>query len=249
MTNAEKYKQEAGKVLAVRQLVGPLIVKEIVSHLLNGHVQHRASKGEVMCTLKARDLAKAIDWGVHMAENTWNSVFNEKFDTTVRNWNLDTMTYRATGRNQFLKTMQNVSQLLTEKGFEVDFSWEVVREYVQFQHEKPPESNWGTEYEHKRTITIYKTTRQAYPELGLPESEYRIHKQFDKTAWMQVRPAFNIRWGSPSEEEIQELADKFLYEITSSDRQKALDEALTLDSDDRMLRIGFGTPTRDSYEA
>jgi hypothetical protein len=248
MTNAQNYKQRAGIALALEKIVGPLIVKEIVDHLLNEcETPLRAAIcGEGMCTLKARSLAKVIDTGVTMAKGKWKPVLYQQYNVQIRDWSLDSMTYRATGRNQLLNTMQNVSQLLTQKGFKVDFTWEVVNEYTQFQNESAPETIWGTAYETKRTITIYKATREAYPELELPKSGYQIHKQFDTKAWMQVRPAINIRWGLPSEEKIQALADKFLFEITASDDEKALVTASNLDSNDRMLRIAH---TRDDNES
>ena len=164
--------------------------------------------------------------------------------STYDHWTMHRpMTYRATGRNKVLTIMQNVSQLLTEKGFRVDFSWEQVSAYHTYTDRKEPDTEWATDYDSKRTITIFHLSREAYPELDLPKFVDK-DKNEKKKAWMQVRPAMNVRWQAPNEDEVEVLADKMLYELTKTEEEQALDKAENLDSEDRMLRIGGSTIKR-----
>ena len=115
--------------------------------------------------------------------------------------------------------------------------------YHKFSDKKEPNTEWATDYDSKRTITIFHLSREAYPELDLPKF---LHKDKDerKRAWMQVRPAMNVRWDAPSEDEVEVLAEQMLYELTATEEEQALDKAENLDSEDRMLRIGSSTIKR-----
>lgn len=205
-----------------------------------------AKEGHSMYTFKSRELASALAEGRRRSFDEWNLKINTKYDIDIYNhWGVSRpMTYRATGRNEILTIMQNVSQLLTEKGFRVDFAWEQVSAYYTYSDKKEPDTEWGTDYDSKRTITIFHLSRKTYPELNLPEFLHK-DKNEKKKAWMQVRPAMNVRWDAPSEDEVEVLADKMLYELTATEEEQALDKAENLDSEDRMLRIG-GSPVKRS---
>ena len=204
-----------------------------------------AKKGESMYTFKARELAHSLSEGLRRSYEDWNEKIVTKYDIdTYDCWSIfRPMTYRATGRNMILTIMQNVSQLLTEKGFRVDFAWEQVSAYHTYSDRKEPDTEWGTDYDSKRTITIFHLSREIYPELDLPEFLHK-DKNEKKKAWLQVRPAMNVRWDAPSEDEVEVLAEKMLYELTTPEEEKALDEAENLDSEDRMLRIGGSSMKR-----
>jgi len=253
LTQAKEFEQVTGKSLAAQSIVTPLISMGVVNHLLDdaGKMMNAAKKGNFMYAFKARELASAISEGLRQAFEDWNAKISTKYDIDIYDyWNIyelhRSMTYRATGRNKILTIMQNVSQLLTEKGFRVDFVWERVSTYYTYSHtnKKEPDTEWGTDYDSKRTITIFHLSREAYPELELPEFLHK-DKNEKKKAWMQVRPAMNVRWEAPNEDEVKVLADKMLYELTATKEEQALDKAENLGSEDRMLRIG-GSPTKRS---
>lgn len=239
----------AGKSLAITKIITPLVCTAIVDNLTreNRAIHEAAAKGRPMYTFKARELASVIAEGANSAQSQWQEVIYNDYGYYVNKWQpYGAMTYRATGNNPILEIMQNVSQLLTEKGFRVDFSWEKLNEYTPFNSDrKEPDTAWSTEYECRRTITIYNASAKAYPELELPtwkssevgKNTQSVAKADEKKAWMQVRPAMNVRWGEPEAEEIQVLAKKILYELTASEEAKVLEEAVDLDSDNRMLRI------------
>ena len=239
MTKAEKCKQAAGTVLAVKQIVTPLIVIEMVDQIIHGKkIMDSTGNGHGMITLKARELATAIKHGATVAHDYWREIIEQRYGVTIRAWNPNPTTYRASGRNLILNILQKVSQSLTQQGFEVDFSWEIVNEYNQYQNEKHPDTDWHADYESKRIITIYKSSSEEYPILGSIFANRSFTSKPDKKAWLQVRPAMNIRWGIPSEEEIKARAGEIFYELTASEEKKALDKASNLDFNDRMLRIG-----------
>ena len=220
----------------------------VVNHLLDndGKMMTAAKEGHSMYAFKARQLAHALAEGIQRSYQEWEEKIKSKYDvSTYDHWSLyRSMTYRATGRNKILTIMQNVSQLLTEKGFRVDFVWEQVSAYHLYNDRKEPNTEWDTDYDSKRTITIFHLSSEAYPELDLPKFLHK-DKNEKKKAWMQVRPAMNVRWDAPSEDEVEVLADKMLYELTKTEEEQALDKAENLDSEDRMLRIG-GSPMKRS---
>lgn len=220
----------------------------VVNYLLedDGKMMRTAKKGESMYPFKARELAHSLSEGLRQAFEEWNLKILNKYDISIYDhwdWTSRPMTYRATGRNMILTIMQNVSQLLTKEGFRVDFVWERVNAYHTFSNTNEPDTEWDTDYDSKRTITIFHLSREAYPELELPEFSHK-DKNEKKKAWMQVRPAMNVRWDAPSEDEVEVLADKMLYELTTTEEELALDKAENLDSEDRMLRIGGSTIKR-----
>lgn len=228
------------KALAAQSIVTPLISKGIVDFLLedDGNMKRAAKEGDTMYTWKPRQLCRVFSEGLSKAFGEWYGKIAEKYDiSTYDHWTLGRMTYRATGRNGVLTIMQNVSQLLTEKGFRVDFAWELVGEYHPFHNVKAPQTCWDTHYESKRTITIYNASCEIYPELELPKFNQKDKEQ-RKIAWMQVRPAMNVRWEEPNSDEVEVLAEQMLYELTTTKEEQALDEAVNLDSEDRMLRLG-----------
>ena len=205
-----------------------------------------AKKGDSMYTFKSRELASALAEGLRQSFEEWNERITFKYDVSIYDhWTVRRpMTYRATGRNKILTIMQNVSQILTEKGFRVDFVWEQVSAYHLYNDRKEPDTEWNTDYDSKRTITIFHLSSEAYPELDLPKFLHK-DKNEKKKAWMQVRPAMNVRWDAPSEDEVEVLAEQMLYELTATQEEQALDKAENLDSEDRMLRIG-GSPMKRS---
>jgi len=237
-----------GKSLAAQSIVTPLISMGVVNHLLDddGKMMSAAKKGHSMYTFKARELAHVLYEGYRQSFEEWNLKIDTKYGiSTYDHWTMyRPMTYRATGRNKILTIMQNVSQLLTEKGFRVDFSWEQVSAYRLYNDRKEPDTEWDTDYDSKRTITIFHLSSEAYPELDLPKVLHK-DKNEKKKAWMQVRPAMNVRWDAPSEDEVEVLANEMLYELTTTEEEQALDKAENLDSEDRMLRIG-GSPMKRS---
>lgn len=238
----------AGKSLAAQSIVTPLISMGVVKHLLDddGKMMKAAKEGHSMYAFKARELAHVLAEGLRQSYQEWEERISSKYDIyTYDHWSMyRSMTYRATGRNKILTIMQNVSQLLTEKGFRVDFAWEQVNAYHTYSDKKEPDTEWETEYDSKRTITIFHLSREAYPELDLPEFLHK-DKNEKKKAWLQVRPVMNVRWQAPNEDEVEVLADKMLYELTTTQEEKALNESQNLDSEDRMLRIGGSSMKRN----
>lgn len=231
MNKAEELTQATRKGLAVNAIVTKLTAYTMMNTIFDTDCRKAARKGENVTVLRARQIANWIVYSAKQTRAEYRDTIYIEHDIEIRSCEPGVNTNSATGRNQLLQLLQTFSQFMVSEGFMIEFVWEKVAEWQKFGSQDFPRSEYSTDYESKRVITIGRETSELYPELELPKLQGEIK-------WMQVRPAINIRWECPSDEEVEESANELFRTLTATDEQRVLDNAQNLESADRMLRIG-----------